>query len=86
MQALEQMMEEKLPAFRSTLYKKTQNLKPSDYELCMLDRLHFSPSEMAVLTGNSLSAITMKRVRLLKKIFQISGKGSHFDVLIRNIE
>ena len=84
-QELKQMTDQELPTFRTTLYRNMPNLKQSDYDLCMLDRLYFSPSEIALLTGYSLSSVTMKRVRLLEKIFHISGKGSQFDLLIRNI-
>ena len=82
---LRDMFDQSLPHFRSTLYGASPNLKPSDYDICMLDRLYFAPSEIAVLTGNGLSTITMKRIRLLAKLFHLTGKGDQFDVLIRNI-
>ena len=75
-----------IPGFQPTLYGKMPGIKLSDYDICMLDRLYFSPSEIAMLTGYGLSTITMKRVRLLDKLFHIKGKGEQFDVLIRNIQ
>lgn len=82
---LSEMIDRTLPHFRSTLYGACPSLKPSDYDICLLDHLHFSPSEIAVLTGYGLSTITMKRIRLLDKLFHLTGKGDQFDVLIRNI-
>lgn len=82
---LRDMFDQLLPHFRSTLQGAAPNLKPSDYDICMLDRLYFAPSEIAVLTGNGLSTITMKRIRLLAKLFHLTGKGDQFDVLVRNI-
>ncbi len=82
---LSEMIDRALPHFQSTLYGAYPSLKPSDYDICMLDRLCFSPSEIAMLTGYGLSTITMKRIRLLDKLFHLTGKGDQFDVLIRNI-
>lgn len=84
-QQLHDMMDRKLPAFRTALYTAQPHLKPSDYDICVLVRLYFTPSEIAMLTGHSLSSITMKRVRLLDKLFNLSGKGGQFDAFIRNI-
>ncbi len=81
---LRDMIDQTLPGFHSTLYNAYQ-LKPSDYDICILDRLYFSPSEIAMLTGNGLSNISMKRTRMLEKLFHITGKGEQFDTLIRNI-
>ena len=81
---LRDMIDQTLPGFHSTLYNAYQ-LKPSDFDICMLDRLYFSPSEIAMLTGNGLSNISMKRTRMLEKLFHITGKGEQFDTLIRNI-
>ena len=82
---LHDMIDRKLPAFRTTLYSAQPGLKASDYDVCVLDRLYFTPSEIAMLTGKSLSSITMKRVRLLDKLFHVKGKGSQFDAFIRKI-
>ena len=82
---LHDMIDRKLPAFRTTLYSAQPGLKASDYDVCVLDRLYFTPSEIAMLTGKSLSSITMKRVRLLGKLFHVTGKGSQFDAFIRKI-
>ena len=82
---LHDMIDQKLPAFRTTLYSAQPGLKASDYDICVLDRLYFTPSEIAMLTGKNLSSITMKRVRLLDKLFHVTGKGSQFDAFIRKI-
>ena len=83
---LRETIEKAIPNFYETIHRAMANIKPSDYDICLLDRLYFSPSEIAILTGYGLSTITMKRVRLLEKLFQISGKGEQFDILIRNIK
>ena len=86
-EALQMMFEDHLPNFHSTIYHYCPNLSNSDYRLCMLVRLFFTPSNIAVLTGMTLANISVKRYRLLDKVFnQKEGSAKDFDKTIRNIK
>ncbi len=86
-EALQMMFEDHLPNFHSTIYHYCPNLSNSDYRLCMLVRLYFSPSDIAVLTGMTLANISVKRYRLLDKVFnQKEGSAKDFDKMTRNIK
>ena len=60
-------------------------MKKVDYRICILVRLHFSPKEISVITGESLSYISTKRGRLLARIYGIEGKPEEFDKRIQKI-
>lgn len=83
--ALDVMVDGQLPMFRSTLYNCFPNLRGSDYQICMLVRLHFRPSEIATLIHRSLPYVTVNRRRMLTKFFREHGNGAEFDRRIREI-
>ena len=60
-------------------------MKETDYRICILVRLHFSPKEISNLVGESISYISTKRARLLAKIFGTEGKSEEFDKKICEI-
>ncbi|MBP5776828.1 MAG: hypothetical protein J6W56_04690 [Prevotella sp.] len=82
---LRDMMDEMIPGFYARMNSQRQTLSLSDYHVCLLVRLFFSPKEISNLTGNSPSGITMKRLRLLKKVFEIDGTAETFDKLVQQI-
>lgn len=83
---LRKMMDSQIPHFSQILYGSYPSLKASDFDLCILVRLYFSPSEIAVLTDMALSTVSMRRYRLLEKLFgQKRGKAEDFDQIIRRI-
>ena len=84
-ETLFRMMDEHLPSFRSFIYSRYPRIKKSDYQICVLVRLYFRPSEIAVLTHNSQPYISINRYRLLMKIFREHGKAADFDRKIRMI-
>ena len=85
-EALQLMLEEQLPNFHLTIYHYCPNLPKNDYRLCMLVRLYFSPSDIAVLTDMTIANISVKRYRLLDKVFnQKEGSAKDFDQMVRNI-
>ena len=83
--ALATMVDEELPTFRPTLYDIFPNIKWSDYQICMLVRLHFRPSEIATLIHRSLPYVTVNRRRMLTKLFNKQGKAMDFDRKIQMI-
>jgi hypothetical protein len=85
-EALQLMLEEQLPNFHPTIYHYCPNLPKNDYRLCMLVRLYFSPSDIAVLTDMTIANISVKRYRLLDNVFNLKeGSAKDFDPMVRNI-
>ena len=82
---LTRMMDEMIPEFRTKMKYQERRLSEMEYVICILVRLFFTPKEIAVLTGNSQQAISMKRLRLLKKVYDIDGSAEAFDKLVRSI-
>lgn len=82
---LRSMIDEKIPGFYSELHTSKARLQQQDYDICILVRLYFTPSEIAVLTNNTPSSISMKRIRLLKRIYGIDGAPEDFDKRIQSI-
>ncbi len=62
-----------------------QKLKPKEYRICLLVKLHFSPSTISSFIGTSLSDISNSRRRMLAKVCGNSGKGKDFDDYIHHI-
>mgnify|MGYP002852606543 CR=1 FL=1 len=84
-QELQDMIDEVIPVFYGRMNSQRQSLSTADYQICILVRLFFAPKEIAYLTGNTAQAISMKRMRLLNKIFGIDGAAETFDKLIQRI-
>jgi hypothetical protein len=82
--ALETAVDTCLPDFRKKV-DPNRTMKDTDYYICMLIRLHFSPSEMAVFLDITLQNLYSRRKQLLKSIFNIVGKPDEFDLLIQEL-
>ena len=82
---LRQMVIQRLPQFHAIVNAPQNHLKQEEYDICILVRLFFAPSEIAILTDQSIQYVSMKRSRLLQKIFHQKGKSVDFDKLIREI-
>lgn len=82
---LRKMIDEKIPDFYSEMHAHNTKLQQRDYDLCILVRLYFTPADIGILTDLSPSNISMKRIRLLKRIFGIDGSPEDFDKRIQSI-
>ena len=82
---LRRMIDQKIPSFYSEMNSHKGKLLQQDYDICILVRLYLTPKEIVILTGNSYSVVSMKRTRLLKKIFGIEGSPEIFDELVQKI-
>ncbi|MBR0165904.1 MAG: hypothetical protein IJQ13_03385 [Prevotella sp.] len=82
---LQDLIDEMIPGFYARMNSQRQSLSVSDYQICMLVRLFFSPKDISNLTGNSPSGISMKRTRLLQRVFDIEGSPDTFDKLVQKI-
>lgn len=74
-----------IPFFLERLHKVI-DLSARDVNICLLTRLHFSPSEIAVLNDISAQSVTNTRARLLTKIFGVKGGAAEFDKRIKAIQ
>lgn len=67
-----------IPFFLNRLYK-INDLSAREINICLLTRLHFTPSEISTLIDISPQSVTNTRSRLLGKIFGIKGGATEFD-------
>ncbi|MBP3768045.1 MAG: hypothetical protein J6I31_07195 [Prevotella sp.] len=84
--ALDVMVDGQLPMFRTTLQALCPNMKRGSYQICLLVKLHFRPSEIAVLLRASLPYVSINRRRLLTRVFHRQGTAAEFDRRIREIK
>lgn len=82
---LQDLINQEIPSFYGIIHDKNKFMKETDYRICILVRLHFSPKEISNLVGESISYISTKRARLLAKIFGTEGKSEEFDKKICEI-
>ena len=83
-QALEAAIDTCLPDFRKKV-DPNHTMKDTDYYICMLIRLHFSPSEIAVFLDITLQNLYSRRKQLLKSVFNVVGKPDEFDLLVQEL-
>lgn len=83
-QELRSMINSEMPGFYSTL-NNGHVLRPDEYDLCILIRLHFKPLEISNLTGISQKNVSAIRRRLLQKVLGHDGKPAEFDDFIIGI-
>ncbi len=83
-QELRSMINSEMPGFYSTL-NNGHVLRPDEYDLCILIRLHFKPLEISNLTGISQKNVSAIRRRLLQKVLGRDGKPAEFDDFIMRI-
>lgn len=77
------IVEKNVPDFKSRLEILTNDrLTRGDYEIALLIRFGFTPSEMTVLLNRSKSAVSSRRSGLAKKIFESGSKIELLDKLI----
>lgn len=83
-QELRSMINSEVPGFYSTL-NNGHILRPDEYDLCILLRLHFKPLEISNLTSISQKNVSAIRRRLLQKVLGHDGKPAEFDDFIIGI-
>ena len=67
------------------LAKLESTLKDTEYEICLLVKLEFTPSEISILTQRKLSDISNIRKRLLQKMTGVEGSSKDFDNYIKSL-
>ena len=82
MKELRSLLNEALPNFYEALNGDGHTLRPVEYDICVLIRVGFSPSEISRLTGRSDSYIANTRKRIFKKMYGRKGHPSDLDAAI----
>ncbi len=72
------LINEEIPVFYNTLNTPV-TLRPVEYEVCMLIRCHFKPSEVGKLLGLDEAYVSNVRRRILHKIYGIDGNPKDLD-------
>ena len=83
---LKTLINENIPTFYSTLNTDTYVLTEIEYQVCLLIRTHFSPTEICSLTGISDGYASNIRKRLLEKLYHHVGSPKDFDRIVKDIK
>lgn len=70
------------PSFKDELNRRG-TLKAEDHHLCILVRLGFSNLDISALMNRTASAISMKRTKLCKVLFNENGGAKDFNKYLR---
>ena len=81
---LEQRLKVIYPHFSSSLYG-LYNLSPTEYQVCLLIKIHTAPIEIASVLCKDKSTISSIRKRLYKKVFDKEGSGKDWDEFILSL-
>lgn len=73
------------PEFFPILDNLPHKLSDFEYEVSLLIKIRFAPSDIAILTNHSKEAISSSRRRLYKKVFMKSGSPKDWDNFILSI-
>ena len=74
-----------LPEFFDALHEKSESLTPEEQKLCILTRLCFIPSEIAVLMNIKRQRVTNIRSILNKRLFNVVGQQISCDIFHCNM-
>lgn len=78
---LEETLEGMIPSLANIKLK----LSKKEYRICLLTRLHFSPSAISCFTQCNLPDISMSRKRMLSKLCEKDGKPKELDEYIQHL-
>lgn len=82
---LSKVFEEYDNGFSKWLADQSGKLNRREMRLCMLSRLHFQPSEAAVLLVTTRQNVTNMRSRMMPKVFGEEGSAADFGMRIAEI-
>lgn len=78
---LEETLEGMIPSLANIKLK----LSKKEYRICLLTRLHFSPSAISCFIQCNLPDISMSRKRMLSKLCEKDGKPKELDEYIQHL-
>lgn len=79
---LSDLIEQLIPSFPQMLKNR---LTEKEYHICLLIRLHISPSSISNLVGLSNSGVSLSRKRMLEKVSGKDGTAKDFDKFILSL-
>lgn len=79
---LSDFIEQLIPSFPQMLKNR---LTEKEYHICLLIRLHISPSSISNLVGLSNSGVSLSRKRMLEKVCGKDGTAKDFDKFILSL-
>lgn len=83
-QALDALFEQKIPHFGKAL-SELVSLNETEWRVCQLLKLGFSPRGIAQLVSRSPEAISSIRRRLYSKVFQKKGTPADWDAFVESL-
>lgn len=75
---------DELPMFENSLRQLTA-LSDTEWKVCMLLKIGFPQSQIAILMNKSVEGISSIRRRLYIKVFQKKGKASDWDKFLETL-
>lgn len=81
---INQLFRNHIPYFETSL-RKYVNLSDTEWYVCMLLKLNFSPGEIAILTNKTIGGISSIRSRLYQKCFKRKGSAPDWDLFISSL-
>lgn len=81
---LEQKLKAVYPDFSAVLYQ-IHHLSKTEYQVCMLIKIHATPTEMAAVLKREPSTISSLRGRLYHKVFNKKGGAKEWDEFILSL-
>ena len=82
--SIEKAVNDVFPGFTDKL-KELSSLNEIDMQVCLLTKMNFSPTDIAVLIGRVKSSVSMLRKRLFLKTFGKNGGPKEWDEFIRSL-
>ncbi len=82
---LEKLLFDEFPSFKLKMMAVKNSILIDDYQLCLLARVRFTPSEIGNILGVKPSNVTMKRKRMLNALFDKIGNAKEFDKLLLSL-
>ncbi len=83
---LKLLINEEIPSFYSTLNTPECPLRAIEYEICLLIRCHFQPSEICKLLDRNESYVANIRKAILQKLYGVKGTPKDLDIRIMTIK
>ena len=83
--ALDEVVNNAYPKFKTNLRIMYDNMSEQDYKICMLVKCKFGSKNIGKLTFKDITTISSSRKRLYEKIFCEKGSASDFDRFIYSL-
>ncbi len=79
------LVDEYLPAFDDFMTTYKAKLKPDEYNICILLRLHFIPVEISGMLGISKSLVSQHSTNVMRKIFEAKGSSKELSAKLTKL-